>query len=453
MKKTYYFFLLAFILFFSIIMLSSLIRHALLKGPSFKSIQPLIIFIAEVPYNTKKVIKTLLDPLHELKVKNDRFKNLSKFKFYQKKNSDYLLILSRYDGDKEQSIVEIINLNNFKTLHKFEPNFDKINDETLTKELDRFKNLGTDNHQKRYFITHPLVEEDGSIIFQSDSPLVKLDICGNVKWINDDFIFHHSIERDFKGNYVVPVKFDPSSVDKKYIGKNSKQFEDHGIAIVNKKGETIYSKSLFDIFVENGLEFYVFGINEFFYNNPFHLNDIQPALSDGEHWEKDDLFLSLRHKSMIMIYRPKINKIIKILNGPFLNQHDVDIISDHKISIFNNNSKNIINKKYLIETNSEILEYDFKTQKYEKIMNDTLKKLNFKTTTQGLHEILKNGSIFLEETNSSRLVMLDKDGNLIWEYVNRSDKNELFKIKWSRIITDKNKIAKLKKTIKLVKCP
>ena len=41
-----------------------------------------------------------------------------------------------------------------------------------------------------------------------------------------------------------------------------------------------------------------------------HLNDIQPALTDSPYWKKGDLFLSLRHKSLILLYRPSTGKII-----------------------------------------------------------------------------------------------------------------------------------------------
>ena len=53
--------------------------------------------------------------------------------------------------------------------------------------------------------------------------------------------------------------------------------------------------------------------------------------------EKGDLFLSLRSQNMIILYRLSTNKIISHITGPFSNQHDVDIISDKEISIFNNN--------------------------------------------------------------------------------------------------------------------
>ena len=60
---------------------------------------------------------------------------------------------------------------------------------------------------------------------------------------------------------------------------------------------------------------------------------------DGPYWRKGDLFLSLRSPSTVMLYRPATNKVIWRKDGPWSKQHDVDILDDHRISIFNNNGR------------------------------------------------------------------------------------------------------------------
>ena len=51
-------------------------------------------------------------------------------------------------------------------------------------------------------------------------------------------------------------------------------------------------------------------------NDPIHLNDIEPALTDTQHWKQGDVFLSLRHQSSIIHYRPSINKVINYITSP-----------------------------------------------------------------------------------------------------------------------------------------
>ena len=74
-------------------------------------------------------------------------------------------------------------------------------------------------------------------------------------------------------------------------------------------------------------------------DDPIHLNDIEPVRKDGPYWRKGDLFLSLRSPSTVMLYRPSTNKVIWRKDGPWSKQHDVDILDDHRISIFNNNGR------------------------------------------------------------------------------------------------------------------
>ena len=41
----------------------------------------------------------------------------------------------------------------------------------------------------------------------------------------------------------------------------------------------------------------------------------------------------------------------------------------------------------------------------------------------------------IEEANSGRLLMLDKSGNKVWQYINRSvDNNKLYRLNWSRLV-------------------
>ena len=106
-----------------------------------------------------------------------------------------------------------------------------------------------------------------------------------------------------------------------------------------------------------------------FIADPIHLNDIQPVNFDGNYWKKGDIFLSLRSQSMVILYRPSTNKIIWKGTGPFFHQHDVNILDEHRISIFNNNSKNFADGEY-VDGNNQVIIYDFKTDKYSLYLND-----------------------------------------------------------------------------------
>ena len=76
---------------------------------------------------------------------------------------------------------------------------------------------------------------------------------------------------------------------------------------------------------------------------------------------------------MVILYRPSTNKIIKIIEGNFFNQHDVDIIDDKRISIYNNNVFIDSENKRNV-TNSEIIIYNFESDKFSKKFEETFVK-------------------------------------------------------------------------------
>ena len=45
--------------------------------------------------------------------------------------------------------------------------------------------------------------------------------------------------------------------------------------------------------------------------------------------------------------------------GPFFHQHDVDILDEHRISIFNNNAKNFKNVD-VVDGHNEVIIYDLR---------------------------------------------------------------------------------------------
>ena len=175
---------------------------------------------------------------------------------------------------------------------------------------------------------------------------------------------------------------------------------------------------------------------------PFHLNDIEPVKNEGYSWKVNDIFISIRNLSMIILYRPEENRIIDIIQGPFFNQHDVDIISDYEISIFNNNLKHYPIKSEAF--NTEIIIYNFKTKKFRKYFNKSLLKHDVITDYQGVHKILPDGQLFIESTTNGRILFFNNKGKLKWQFVNNDNKkNELYTMGWSRILHSDEDLAKV----------
>ena len=135
---------------------------------------------------------------------------------------------------------------------------------------------------------------------------------------------------------------------------------------------------------------------------------------------------------MVLLYRPSNNKIIWKSVGHFFQQHDVDIIDNHRISIFNNNSKNFVDRNR-VDGHNKVVIYDFKSNEYSEYLSDSFREHDIRTITQGLSEILPNGDLFVEETNSPEYFTLTQTA-LWWSYLNRGNDNNTYTLGWSRIL-------------------
>ena len=175
--------------------------------------------------------------------------------------------------------------------------------------------------------------------------------------------------------------------------------------------------------------------------DPIHLNCIEPALSDTNFWKKGDLFLSLKHHSAIILYRPDENKVINYITGPFAQQHDVDIVSKNEISIFNNNNFFIDNEF------SEVLIYNFQTKQFRTLFNEQLKKENFKTSHGGVSQLLNDGSLVVEEQSHGRIMLFNNEGEKEWEFINKDKNGNIGRTSSISILEDQTFINKFKSIV------
>ena len=444
-KKFFTFRIFLLILLFVIwsALFGSLLKHHYEDGENFQFLQKIAVTIAKIPNTAEDMIKLIIEGKNPNPNKPPiltKHKDKKRFEQFIPNKRNALLVLPRYDHSISRSVVDIIDLNNFEVIHTYKHDIAEMNDQvTNTEEFPRIK---IDNATIRFEYRHPLLLSDGSLVSDdADSVEFKIDFCSNLEWINDEEIFHHSKMLDHEGNIWVGGKMNPKS---KYVKKYSpKDFSDDSIIKINTDGKILYNKSVTEILIENKLV----DINIFYRgNDPIHLNDIEPAFNDTQYWKQGDVFLSIREQSSIIHYRPNTNKVINYITGPFAQQHDVDIISDKEISIFNNNNF-IVNNKY-----SEVIIYNFETNEFRTLFNDQLQKNNFKTNTDGLSHIFKDMSLMVEEQNHGRIILFNNEGEKEWEFVNKDKNGDIGFISWSRVIEDEIFIEQFKSLVENKKC-
>ncbi len=439
----YSFFLNLFFVFVIIIFFGAVLKYHYEGGKRFQSLQKIANLLASIPLHTIVMIENKSLNLNKPAILK-RHKNKKRFQKFIDTERSGLLVLPRYVNDLNRSVVDIVDLKDFKVIHTYKHDVDHMNDQVINKA--EFPRLKIDGALIRFQYFNPIILENGSLISQASGPLFKIDFCSKLKWLNDQEVFHHSISVDSEKNIWVPSRMSPHS--KNVESYEIKNFYDDSITKLNLDGKILYQKSVIEILIENKIlpENYAVTMALANHLDPIHLNDIEPALTDTKYWKKGDVFLSIRTLSSIIHFRPSSNKIINYITGPFAMQHDVDFVSDKEISIFNNNN-------FPIESDySEVLIYNFETKTFRKLFDDQLKKENFKTYSQGELQILNDGSLMVEEQNHGRIIFFNNQGEKEWEFVNKDLKGDINRITWSSIIEDEIFIKNFKLLLKNKKC-
>jgi Arylsulfotransferase (ASST) len=337
--------------------------------------------------------------------------------------SGYLL-LSRVDGDIDRSVVELVDLADYSVKYRWTPDAEAL----LAGAARTSTRIDFTHWQNaRFRVAHPYLMDDGGLLVRNhDSPLVRVDHCSRKLWMQDATIFHHSTNPGPDGNFWIPSHIEPSDV------AMADDYLDDAITEVSPEGRILYRKSVSRILLEHGYMPLLFG-DGVYSRDPIHLNDIQPVLADGPYWKRGDLFLSLRNRSLLLLYRPSTDRIVWMKQGPWMAQHDVDIIDDHTIGVFNNNTYNSGAGAYILG-NSDVLYYDFATGETRHPLGDQAVRNDILSITEGLFEVTGDGGMIVEEEMSGRILLFDAGARLIAEYLNRAKDGAISLMGWSRYI-------------------
>ncbi len=344
----------------------------------------------------------------------------------QRTDLGYVLV-NRYDGDRGYSVAELWDLREQQRLHVWR--FDAVDTLWSGSTLhSRLVNVSVDAHPRRFRAAHGVLNDKGEIYVKWNTPVIKADVCSVLSLVNDDAIYHHSMVRDASGDFWLPKFMDPKTVN---IG--SPRFLDDAITKLDSAGNVLFEKSVIQLLDENGLGYLVYGAGKG-NNDPIHLNDIEPVPGDGPYWKAGDVFLSVRNLSMVLLYRPATNRVIWHRQGPWMHQHDVNIVSDHEISVFNNNAALSKGDESTVRGVNDLVIYDFDKDATRSPWKTGFERLNIRTNSEGLAYAFGQEA-FVEESNFGRLMQFDSDGRLAWRFVNRAANGKVYVLNWSRPVS------------------
>ena len=348
-----------------------------------------------------------------------------------------VLALTAYSNEDGGRNIDLRNLRNDDLLHRWVVPTDDI------------------PVKPHWRIHHPLLLSDSSVIsfITNRSPLFRLDASSNLMWRQDSLSFHHAINVDARGDLWACVQqWERGGRHIGYRGRylmdgKTVHFLDNSIAKIDPEtGHILYTKSCADILRENGLEHLILRSGD--PQDPMHLNDVEPALYSGPHFEEGDLFLSFRNLQAVLHFRPATGEVLRVIDGPLAAQHDVDILDPHTLAIFNNATQENVGKytsgahKYPVSKDqvelkhwhSRIERYDLAADSFTPLWSELMGQEDIMTFSEGLQEFLPDGSAFLEEQNSGILWVVGDDG-VLYKNVHRSHHPGHHHLpNWTRII-------------------
>lgn len=338
-------------------------------------------------------------------------------------NDDGYLLVSRYREDLNRFVVELVSLSNGRVLHRYAPDVGAIH--ARSKMVSPLVDLLRDRGPSIYIMYHPMLTPTGGLISHHVSPLVSIDRCSNIEWTVDG-IFHHAIERGRDGNYWVGYTY-----PKARQPNVSPKYDDQALAQVSASGKLLQLIPLREILEVNNLQ----GLldSHSYTDDPYHLNDIEPALTNSKFWKAGDLFLSFRHFSGLMLYRPTTGKVVWSKQGITYAQHDIQILDNHRIAVFDNNARPTW-PRIKVAGHNRTAVYDFTTDKITYPFDTALAKERIATATQGRQLILANGDAVIEETEHGRILRLAPDGTVRWRYVSARIDGRRTVLGWSRYL-------------------
>jgi hypothetical protein len=358
--------------------------------------------------------------------------------FPEPEDTGYLLF-SGVDPVAKKNIVQLIKIADGSVVASWHPDWSEINNQITDK---KFAPKGS---SLNLAAIHPLLLADGDIIYNTFSALVRQNPCSpKPVWVLDEIV-DHSNELDETGTALWS-----SSVSQDGLADNPwlrDKVRDDALAHISTNGRLLDRRSFARILRNNGMESMLLGTAGAVINaDPIHINQISVAKQNSRYWKRGDLLISARHLSTLFLYRPSTDKIIWHQTGPWMNQHSVNFVDDHRISVFNNNVVSGAPPEHAFmqpDGINQVLVYDFDTKQVSQPFAPLLAIARPITMLAGLAQILPDGGLFLEEEFYGRHLRFTKN-KLLWSRVNDYDDKRIGIVSWSRYLTSDEASVPLK---------
>jgi hypothetical protein len=274
-----------------------------------------------------------------------------------------------------------------------------------------------------YHVQGMWAQPDGSVVFNvAELGMVKMDRCGDVIWTLDRRT-HHAVTPAGDGSFWVPGKRDAREVSENVAlpqmqgpGDEFSSLYEDLLIHVSADGKVLREISFLKALIDHSAWYLLYGQPE---EDPTHVNDVElvtPALARRISGVKPgDLLVSARNQHALAIISHRNGAILWHQVGPWVRQHDPDILADGTISIFSNNDDGEDDTDHFFG-GSSVVRFDPATEQSVTVFPNGTEE-TFYTKIMGAHQSLDNGNLLITESMQGRVLEVKDTNEIVWEYV------------------------------------
>jgi len=237
--------------------------------------------------------------------------------------------------------------------------------------------------------------------------LVKLDKDSNIVWAYDGGA-HHDLEVMDDGRIFILTR-EAHRVPR--VDRNSVVLEDF-ITILNSDGEELDRISILSAFWDSNYDRALLALKMRRSSDITHTNTLEVldgSLADRlPAFRKGNVLISFRKLHAIAVVDIAARKVVWLMAGPWIGQHQPTVLPNDHILVFDNGGRTDI---------SRVIEFDPVTQeeiwRYGGSYED-----EFYTKSCGTSALLPNGNILITESDNGRAFEVTRGGEIVWEYRN-----------------------------------
>jgi len=235
--------------------------------------------------------------------------------------------------------------------------------------------------------------------------LIKLDKDSRLLWHYPGHI-HHDFDVDAAGNIYALLQGFSREVPQYLPGAYLDEF----FIVLDAQGKFKKQINIYNAIADSPYRHILKRLPKSLAGDYLHVNGIEyvdkQKAAYADYLQENSVLLDLRELDVIIMVDLESELVSGMISGPWHRQHDPDILANGNILIFDNKS---------LDHQSRVLEFDPRTRKviWEYRGSDDLPLYS---SIRAGQQPLPNGNVFIYESNSSRLVEVNRQGELVWEY-------------------------------------